>query len=54
MSLEWLKDYCQKAGDQNADWCIANIHVDPWDDIPIEVTEPPIVTVEAPCSSDVE
>jgi hypothetical protein len=40
MSLEWLKGYCQQAGDPNAVCCIANIHVDPWDDIPIEVTEP--------------
>jgi hypothetical protein len=53
MSLEWLKGYCQQAGDPNAVCCIANIHVHPWDDIPIEVTEPPINTVEAPCSSDV-
>jgi hypothetical protein len=54
MSLEWLKGYCQQAGDPNAVWCIANIHVDPWDDIPIVVTEPPIHIVEALCSSDVE
>jgi hypothetical protein len=54
MSLDWLKGYCQQAGDPNAICCIANIHVDPWDDIPIEVTGPPILTVEAPCSSDVE
>jgi hypothetical protein len=53
MSLEWLKGYCQQAGDPNAVCCIANIHVDPWDDISIEVTEPPILTVEAPCPSDV-
>ncbi len=54
MSLEWVKGYCQQAGDPNAVCCIANIHVDPWDDIPIEVTEPPILMVEAPCSSNVE
>jgi hypothetical protein len=54
MSLEWLKGYCQQAGDPNAVCCIANIHVDPWDDIQIKVTEPPIHTVEAPCSSAVE
>ena len=53
MSLEWLKGYCQQVGDPNAVCCIANIHVDPWDDISIEVTEPPILTVEAPCPSDV-
>jgi hypothetical protein len=54
MSLEWLKGYCQQAGDPNAVCCIANIHVDPWDDIPIEVTKLSILTVEAPCSSDIE
>jgi hypothetical protein len=54
MSLEWLKGYCQHAGNPNAVCCIANIHINPWDDIPIEVTLPPILTVEAPCSSDVE
>jgi hypothetical protein len=54
MSLEWLKGYCQQAGDPNAICCIVNIHVDPWDDIPIEVTESRILTVEAPCSSNVE
>ncbi len=54
MSLEWLKGYCQQVGDPNAVCCIANIHVNPWDDIPIEVTEPLILMVEAPCSSDVE
>jgi hypothetical protein len=48
MSLEWLKGYCQQAGDPNAVCCIVNIHVDPWDNIPIEITEPPILTVEAP------
>jgi len=53
MSLEWLKGYCQQAGDLNAVWCIANIHVDPWDDISIEVTKLPILTVEAPCPSNV-
>jgi hypothetical protein len=29
MSLEWLKGYCQQAGDPNAVWCIAKIPVDP-------------------------
>ncbi len=54
MSLEWLKGYCQQAGDPNAVCCIANIYVDPWDDIPIEVTKPTILMVEAFCSNDVE
>jgi hypothetical protein len=53
MSLEWLKGYCQQVGDPNAVCCITNIHVDPWDDISIEVTEPLILTVEASCPSDV-
>jgi hypothetical protein len=38
MSLEWLKGYCQQAGNPNAVCCIENIHVDPWDDISIEVS----------------
>jgi hypothetical protein len=54
MSLEWLKAYCQQAGDPNAVCCIANIHIDPGDNIPIEDTELPILRVEAPCYSDIE
>ncbi len=49
MSVEWLKGYCQQEGDPEALCCIANIHVNPWDDVSLGVTEPSIHT-EAPCS----
>jgi hypothetical protein len=38
VSLECLKGYCQQADDTEAVCCIAKIHVDPWDNILIDIS----------------